>query len=132
MNVLDENVPVEQRTILHTWGIAVRQIGYDIGRLSMADDEIISLLHQLRRSTFFTLDLDFYKPYLCHAQYGLVFLDVAPTTVADYARRLLKHSNLNTLAKRMGTVTRVTPDGLTIWRLHNEAETRLLWSERPS
>src|SRR4051794_3199982 len=100
MNVLDENVSIEQRTTLHAWGIAVRQIGYDIGRLGMADDEIISLLHQLPRSTFFSLDLDFYKRYLCHARYCLVFLDVAPSTVADYARRLLNHSDLNTLAKR--------------------------------
>jgi hypothetical protein len=130
MNVLDENVPVEQRTALHTWGIAARQIGYDVGRLSMQDDEIISLLHKLRHSTFFTLDLDFYKRYRCHSGYCLVFMDVEPNTVAAYVRLLLNHSDLNTAARRMGTVIRITPDGLTLWRLHSEAEVRLAWSER--
>ncbi len=52
MNILDENVLKDQRQLLHSWRIAIHQIGYDVGRKGMQDDEIIPLLHQLRRPTF--------------------------------------------------------------------------------
>jgi len=55
MNILDENVVEPQRHLLQSWGIAVRHIGHDIGRAAMKDEEVIPLLHQLRRVTFFTL-----------------------------------------------------------------------------
>ena len=43
MNILDENIPESQRTLLRSRRIAVRQIGHDLGRKGMKDDEIISL-----------------------------------------------------------------------------------------
>jgi hypothetical protein len=32
MNILDENVREDQRSLLQAWGIPVQQIGSDIGR----------------------------------------------------------------------------------------------------
>lgn len=56
MIVLDENIDEPQRRRLEMWRIRVRQIGVEVGRLGMKDlNEIIPLLHGLRRSTFFTL-----------------------------------------------------------------------------
>lgn len=43
MNILDENVLKSQRQILQSWRISIRQIGYDVGRRGMKDDEIIPL-----------------------------------------------------------------------------------------
>ena len=60
MIVLDENIDEPQRRQLDMWRIRVRQVGVEIGRLGMKDlNEIILLLHGLRRSTFFTRDRDF-------------------------------------------------------------------------
>ena len=59
MNILDENIPESQRQLLRSWRIRTQQIGHELGRRGMKDEEIIPLLHQLRRPTFFTRDLDF-------------------------------------------------------------------------
>ena len=60
MNVLDENIAENQRQLLRRYRIPVRQIGSDVGRAGMTDDEIIPLLHCLSSPTFFTRDEDFY------------------------------------------------------------------------
>jgi hypothetical protein len=96
----------------------------------MQDDEIISLLHQLDRPTFFTLDGDFYDRRLCHEGYCLVHLDVAEDLVAEYVRRLLRHRHLKSKGKRMGRVIRVSPNGLTLWNIHQERESHLSWQQR--
>ena len=93
----------------------------------MKDDEIITLLHQLDRPTFFTLDGDFYNRRLCHEGYCLIHLDVEEETVADYGRRLLRHRSLNSRAKRMGRVIQAAPTGLVFWRIHEEEEGHLSW-----
>src|SRR6185369_17150547 len=41
-------------------------------------NEIIPLLHGLRRSTFFTRDRDVYDPGLAHRNHCLVYLDIEP------------------------------------------------------
>lgn len=43
MNILDENIVAEQREALQNWGIKIRQIGIDVGRWGMDDEEIIPL-----------------------------------------------------------------------------------------
>src|SRR5262245_36947469 len=127
MNVLDENIPESQRALLRLKRVAVRQIGQDLGRKGMKDDELIALLHQLNRPTFFTLDGDFYDRRLRHERYCLVHLDVEDEMVAEYVRRLLRHRELNTRAKRMGCVVRVLPSGLALWRIHQDQEDHLSW-----
>jgi hypothetical protein len=128
VNILDENIAVEQRKQLQDSGIAVRQIAYDIAWAGIQDDGIIPLLHELRQVTFFTHDLDFYHPRLCHANYCLIYLAVDKGQAAEYVRRLLRHSEFNTAAKRMGKVVRVAPTGLTVWRVHATQEVNANWN----
>ena len=127
MNLLDENIPANQRELLIRRRVRVRQIGLDVGRSGMQDAEILPLLIRLRRPTFFTRDEDFFDRRLCHAKYSLVHWDVSRQEVALFVRRLLAHSNFNTQANRMGTVVRVSHTGLVVWRLHAETELRFTW-----
>jgi hypothetical protein len=122
MNILDENIRSDQRDLLRGNRIAARQIGHDIAQKGIKDEAIIPFLHQLQRPTFFTRDRDFYDNRLCHPSYCLVWLDVDRDQVGEYVRRVLRHSRLNTQAKRMGTVIRVSSAGLHIWRRHGETE----------
>ena len=127
MIILDENFPDSQRQLLRGWRVSFRQIAFEIGREGMKDDEIIPLLHGLNRPTFFTLDDDFFKPRLRHGQYCLIYLDVAQYESAAFIRRVLKHPELSTKAKRMGKVIRISHAGLMIWELHAEDRTLLAW-----
>jgi hypothetical protein len=127
MNILDENIIASQRQRLRSWRIPVRQIGVDIVRKGLQDEEIIPFLHHLRRSTFFTRDRGFYRREVCHRQYGIVCLEVAPEEVAVFVRRVLRHPRLNTQAKRLGTVVRASHRGRGLWRLHVQAEEVILW-----
>ena len=112
MNVLDENIPARQRQQLESWRVRIRQIGFNLGRRGMHDDEIIPFLQHLRRPTFFTRDEDFFKRQLCHAKYALVYLAVERDEAAPFIRRTLNRRELDTQAKRMGTVIRVSSAGL--------------------
>jgi hypothetical protein len=127
MNILDENVSKNQRQLLESWRISIRQIGVNIGYGGMQDEKIISLLQQIRRPTFFTRDDDFFKPQLCHARYSLVYLDVDKYEAAFFIRRLLKHAEFNTQARRMGNIIRVSGAGLACWRLHIRNEIHFKW-----
>ena len=93
----------------------------------MADEEIIRFLLTLRHPTFFTLDWDYFKRSLCHARYCLVFLNVKRNESAFFIRRLLRHKEFDTQAKRMGAVIRVSYAGLFVWRLHAQKETYYAW-----
>ncbi len=127
MNVIDENISNVQVDVLKGWRIPVRQIGSDIGWKGMSDTDIISLLCRLRRRIFFTRDNDFYKRSLCHSQYCLVYMGIEQFEVAFFVRRLLHHYEFDAQAKRMGTVIRLSPSGLTVWRLHAEKEISFTW-----
>ena len=127
MNILDENIPENQRQLLRSWRIKVRQIGHEVGREGMKDDEIISQLHRLAPVTFFTRDLGFYHHHFCHAKYCLVCLAVSQYEVASFIRSFLRHSAFRTQAKRMGKVIRVTNTRIRIWQLNTEKEEHLIW-----
>ena len=118
MIVVDENIILEQRIILEKWKIRFRMIGKEFGRVGMQDEEILPLLHRLRQPAFFTRDAHFASPNLCHAGYCLVFLHVGEEETAVYIRRVLRHKQLNTSAKRMGAVVQASVEGVRIWRLH--------------
>lgn len=49
MNILDENIPKQQRQLLESWRIRTQQIGFNVGRCGMQDDEIIIFLERLSR-----------------------------------------------------------------------------------
>jgi hypothetical protein len=127
VNILDENIIGNQRQLLRSWRIPIRHIGYDLRQQGIKDEEIIPFLCQVRRPTFFTRDLGFYKRTLCHARYCLVCLVVEKYEVAGFVRRLLSYPEFDTQAKRMGTVIRVSQTGLSVWRLHAEQEIRFDW-----
>lgn len=128
MNVLDENIVSDQRRLLEDWGIHLRQIGFELGRAGMKDrNEVVPLLHTLRRPTFFTRDHDFYEADLLHHGYCLVLLDVGSREAADYIRRFLRHPSFRTQAQRMGKVVRVRPMGASWWELGRESEHALSW-----
>ncbi len=127
MILLDENFPESQRQLLRSWRLRPQQIGYEVGRKGMQDEEIIPFLHQINRPTFFTLDDDFYKCQLRHAGYCLVFINTGQYEAASFVRRLLRHKQFNTKAKRMGTVVRVSHIGILVWYLYAEEEATLKW-----
>ena len=127
MNILDENIPDSQRLLLRSWRIPISQIGHEVSRQGIKDDELIHLLHQLRSVTFFTRDIGFYHRYLCHADYCLACLSVGQYEAATFIRRFLRHPSFNTKAKRMGKVIRLTQMGLQVWRLHAEREEDINW-----
>ena len=115
MNLLDENFPDDQGPRLRRWRIPFRQVGREVGRFGVKDDDLIRLLHQHRRITFFTQDLGFLQPSSCHAAYCLVCLDVLAHDTADYVRRFLRHPRSRTWSGRSGIVARVHHDGLQFW-----------------
>ena len=82
---------------------------------------------RLRRTIFFTRHEDFYNQRLAHAQYGLIYLAVEKEEVAYIVRRLMRHPALNTQARRMGVVVRVSSAGLSVWRLNATVETQIDW-----
>lgn len=127
MIILDENVGESQRRWLQRRRIRSRQIGVEIGRMGMNDSDIIPLLHALDRPTLFSLDIDFYRRDLRHQAYCLVYLDVNVDIVAEFIRRVLRHRELNTKAKRMGNVIHVQPQSMTLWRMHHETELQIEW-----
>ena len=127
MNILDENIPESQLQLLHSWRIRAHQIGHEVGRQGMKDEEIIPFLHHIRLITFFTRDMGFYHNHLCHANYCLVCLAVGQYETASFIRRFLKHPAFNTKTKRMGKVIRVTHMDIRIWKLRLQKEEKLLW-----
>jgi len=128
VNVLDENIVEDQRQLLRTWRIRVRQIGVDVGRQGMTDQEIIPLLQELGRVTFFTRDMGFYRRELCHRAYCLVYMATRQSEVASLVRRFLRHPIFDTRAKRMGRVVQVSHSGIRVWRLRAEVELAVGWS----
>ena len=101
MIILDENFPESQRQLLRGWHIPLRQIGYEVGRKGMQDEELLPFLRYRRRTTFFTLDQGFYRRQLCHVRYCLICVDVGQYAAAAFVRRLLRHRQFDTEAKRL-------------------------------
>ncbi len=102
-------------------------IGQDIARKSIGDDNILALLHGLKQATLFTRDEHFFKRRLCHPCYGLIWLDLAPEESAVFIRRILRHPQFSTKARRMGIALRAHHDGLHFWQWRRSALQRLPW-----
>jgi hypothetical protein len=128
VNILDEDISVIECERLHARKLHFRQIGKGVGRLGMKDsDDIIPLLHTLRRPTFFTRDHGFYHPRLRHSAYCLVYLDVAFDEIADFIRLFLRHTAFRTQAQRMGKVVRVHHSGVGYWQVNVKKARALSW-----
>jgi hypothetical protein len=107
--LLDENMDRKVLMILRSW-ITVGQIGHEVGRPGMQDEEIIpGLLLQLKRTTLLTQDERIYNRERPHAAYCLVIVpELSPLEIADLVRRLLKLPGFRTVKERMGKVVRLT------------------------
>lgn len=127
MNLLDENIPLEQRDLLRAWGVHCRVIGQEVAPLGIGDDNIIVLLHHLKSATLFTRDEDFFKRDLWHAAYGLVWLDVAPEEAAMFVRRFMRQPLFRTKASRGGMVARAHHDGIHFWQRKRAALQSVKW-----
>jgi hypothetical protein len=127
MNLLDENIPSEQFELLKAHGIRCRVLGQDFGQLSIADENIVRLLHLLKTPTLFTRDKDFFKRELCHRGYCLVWLDAAPEEAAMFVRRFLRHPRFKTKGDRMGIVARVHHDAVEFWRIGRQKIESVDW-----
>jgi hypothetical protein len=125
--VLDENLPDNQRQLLRSWRVPVRQVGWDFGQKGMTDSTVISTLHRHRSVTFFTRDSDYFDHRLCHSRYCLVCLGVEKYEAVSFARRVLRHPAFNTWAKRKARVLFVTHTGIRSWSLHDEEEEFTRW-----
>jgi len=124
MNVLDENIPEDQRHLLRSWRIRVYQVGRDIGRKGMKDEpQVLPLLRTLRRPTLFTRDLGFFDREFCHSKYCVACLEVEADECASFIRRVLRHSSFDTQAQRMGKVLAFGHIGIRVLGLHGEEET---------
>jgi hypothetical protein len=127
LNVLDENILDGQRLLLEAFRVATKQIGVDVGRKGMKDDEIIVILRRHRNLTFFTRDAGFFLPGLRHPRYCLVVMSVGQTEVATFVRRFLRNPDFDTQVKRMGMVVRVSHAGLAVWRPRSQTEIHTVW-----
>jgi len=128
LNILDENIVTSQRAQLQKWRIRFSHISTDFGRQGMKDlAEIIPLLHRSRRPTFFTHDLGFFDPVLCHKDYSVVCLDVNAKETAVYIRRFLRHPGFRTQKQRLGKVILARRRNLSFWEIGNQELQRLGW-----
>src|SRR5205823_14560102 len=86
----------------------------DVATKSIADENIIPVLHHLKSPTFFSKDKDFWERKLIHWSYCLVYLNIPEHEgrIAAFIRRFLGHRDFNTKAKRMGKVVRVHVNGV--------------------
>jgi len=127
MIVLDENIRESHLDLLRKQGIAARKLEADLTRKGTSDDDIIPILHRLKRPTFFTHDVDFWNPELSHANYCIVHLAVKPRDAAFYIRRFLSHPQFATAAKRLGVVIQVRPTGLAVYNSRHGKPENIDW-----
>ena len=127
MIIIDENFPESQRQLLSNHRIKFKQIGIEVGRMGLPDEEIIPLLLKYKNPTFFTLDFDFLKRKLVHSKYCLAFLDVGQYESAVFIRRFLRHNEFATQKKRMGKVVKISHIGISVWRKNYKNLKKILW-----
>jgi hypothetical protein len=104
MIILDENIPARQREPLEGWHIRTRQIGIDVARKGIQDDEIIPYLQHHHNPTFVIRDQGFFNPRNAHTRYYIVVMACASKEVASLLRRFLQHPKFQSAASRMGLV----------------------------
>jgi hypothetical protein len=127
MIVLDENIDTKERQKLVRKRLRTRKIGDDLGRTGMTDHEVIPLLHRLRAVTYFTRDIDYFRPRLCHPNYCLVWVNMKVSLTAQTILDFLKHPMFRTWRQRRGMVVRAHPDGLRVWRWKQQSPKDIAW-----
>lgn len=129
MFLLDENVSEAEVLRLRRWGIHVRVVGHDLGRIGTADEDLLPLLRRLKRPVLFTQDAGFFRFDWLHPNYGLIWIDARPAEAANLIRRFLKHPRFNTQSKRLGLVARVHLSGVQFWRKGDQRPAAASWEK---
>ncbi len=101
-------------------------VGSGFGRRGMKDDE---LCRELRGSlkTFHTKDAGFFRPRHVHPSYSIIWYDVPSGALAPYVRRILRHHQFNTHAKRLGKVVRVAPTHIECYTRNVGEKINIAW-----
>src|ERR1043165_6778428 len=107
MFVMDENVSELEVSRLRKAGIRVRLIGDEVARSGYSDENLLPILHQLKRPVVFTHNEDFFQFKWVHADYASIWLDVHPNVVDACVQRSLRHPEIDTQSKRLGIVAQV-------------------------
>lgn len=107
--LIDENMDRKVLALLQSW-ITAGQIGHEVGRSGMQDEELIPrLLLEVKRATFITHDERIYRRERPHARYCLVIVPKLPAIeIAALVRRLLRLPGFRTIKERMGKVVHLT------------------------
>ena len=127
MIVLDENIVDGQRLRLEGWNLTARQVGLDVGRKGLEDEEIVVLLRRLRQPTFFTRDLGFYTPELRHQHYAIVVCCCGAVRAGGICPPL---PAFDTHANRAGKIMRIASNGIAWWQLRRQQEAFVAWETR--
>ena len=78
-------------------------------------------------SYFFTHDLGFFDPSLCHKTYTLICLDVHSKETAGYIRRCLRHPDFRAWKQRFGKVILARHKNLSFWEIGKPRLQKLNW-----
>jgi len=126
--ILDHNIPADQAQQLRRQRIHFRQIDFEVGRPEWDDlQEILRFLHATKQIMFFTRDLGFFRARMCHSNYCLVVLTVPVLETAYYIRKVLRHPDFKTRAKRNGKVMKVSTDRITFWETGWQRQSTTRW-----
>jgi hypothetical protein len=127
VNVLDENIPRDQADILKSWRVQSRSISRDLAHQGISDSAILPLLLKLKRPTLLSRDRDFFRKELVHADYCLVWFDVAVEETAFFIRSFLRHPNFGKTSQRLGKSIRVHVQKIEYWTKSAEQLIEVPW-----
>lgn len=120
---MDEHLDYWKVTQAIARWMSAAQIGFEIGRKSLPDDNIRAILRTIKRRTFITIDKGFYRREFCDKRYCIVFFNmslVREDEIPHLLRKLLRFSEFQTSKKRMGKVIRVSRGGgISLFRFTN-------------
>ena len=109
-NILDANIDAPEAEQLRR-RLKAKKIGLRFLPAHASDEQIIGLSRSIyQRYVYITTQdcKDFYVPRRCDKQYCIICLDVPDELVAITVRKIYRHPQFNTAAKRMGKVIKVT------------------------
>jgi len=110
--------------------VRARQVGFEVGRPEWQDQEgILRYLHRLKRPTFTTRDLGFFRPRMLHADHCIVVVDSPVLETASLVRRFLRHRRFRTQALRTGCVIRLTARSLAYWQIGQARQQQSDWRD---
>lgn len=124
-HVFDELTPAWELDEVRRF-LAIDHVGSGFGRRGMKDDELCRELTGSLK-TFHTKDSDFFRRRHVHPSYCILWYDVPAGTLARYVRRILRHPQFKTHAKRFGNVIHVAPSHIEYYTRSAVGKINLNW-----